>query len=37
MVLMLTRRIQRTETVSEYRTEYEYRNAEYEYEANAAT
>ena len=34
---MLTRLIQRTKTVAEDRTEYEYRDAEYEYdEDNAA-
>ncbi len=32
IVSMLTRLIQRTETVSEDRIEYEYRDAEYEYE-----
>ncbi len=31
---MLTRLIQRTETFAENRTEYEYRDAEYEYYAH---
>lgn len=33
---MLTRLIQRTETVSEIAIEYEYRDAEYEYECRDA-
>jgi four helix bundle protein len=37
IVSMLTRLIQRTDTVSEGSIEYEYRDAEYEYESNAAT
>ena len=37
IVSMLTRLIQRTETVSEGSIEYEYRDAEYEYEPNAET
>ncbi len=37
IVSMLTRLIQRTQTVSEASIEYEYRDAEYEYEPDAVT